>query len=214
MPHFDLVGFIKAVGYIGVAAMVFAESGLLIGFFLPGDSLLFTAGFLASQGYLSIWVLAPLAFVAAVLGDAVGYSFGKRVGPTLFRRPESSFFKPEHLTRAEAFFERHGGKAIVLARFLPIVRTFTPIVAGAGSMRYGRFVMFNLVGAVLWASGVSVGGYFLGSAIPNVDHYLLPIILMIIVVSIAPTAFHVWRENRSEIGLMVRKRFGRSTPPR
>lgn len=214
MPHFDLVGFIKAVGYIGVAGMVFAESGLLIGFFLPGDSLLFTAGFLASQGFLSIWILAPLAFVAAVLGDAVGYSFGRRVGRALFQRKESTFFKPEHLARAETFFERHGGKAIILARFLPIVRTFTPIVAGAGSMRYQRFAAFNVIGAFLWAIGVSLGGYFLGSAIPNVDRYLLPIIVMIIVVSIAPTAIHVWRENRSEISLMLRKRFGRSAPPR
>lgn len=214
MPHFDLVALIKAVGYIGVAGMVFAESGLLIGFFLPGDSLLFTAGFLASQGFLSIWILAPLAFIAAVVGDAVGYSFGRRVGRTLFRREESMFFKPAHLERAEAFFERHGGKAIVLARFLPIVRTFTPIVAGAGRMRYPRFAVFNIAGGLLWAVGVSLAGYFLGSAIPNIDRYLLPIILIIIVISVAPTAIHVWRENRSEISLMLRKRFGRSAPPR
>ncbi len=214
MPHFDLVAFIKAVGYVGVAGMVFAESGLLVGFFLPGDSLLFTAGFLASQGFLSIWILAPLAFLAAVLGDAVGYSFGRRMGRKLFRRAESTFFKPEHLERAEAFFERHGGKAIVLARFLPVVRTFTPIVAGAGNMRYPRFALFNIAGGLLWAVGISLAGYFLGSTIPNVDHYLLPIILGIIIVSIAPTAVHIWRQNRSEISLMLRKRFGRSLPPR
>ncbi|HVX29075.1 MAG TPA: VTT domain-containing protein [Nitrolancea sp.] len=210
MPHFDLVALIKAIGYIGVAVIVFAESGLLIGFFLPGDSLLFTAGFLASQEYLSIWILAPLAFVAAVLGDAVGYGFGRRVGRGLFQRPESTFFKPEYLARAESFFQRHGGKALVLARFLPIVRTFTPIVAGAAEMRYARFALYNILGGFLWAVGVSVAGYFLGSAIPNIDRYLLPIIVMIIAISVAPTAIHVWRENREEITLIVRKRFRRS----
>jgi membrane-associated protein len=214
MPHFDLVALIKAIGYIGVTVMVFAESGLLIGFFLPGDSLLFTAGFLASQGYLSIWILAPLAFVAAVLGDAVGYGFGRRVGRGLFQRPESTFFKPEYLARAEAFFMRHGGKALVLARFLPIVRTFTPIVAGAAEMRYPRFALYNVLGGFLWAVGVSVAGYFLGSAIPNIDRYLLPIIVLIIAISVTPTAIHIWRENRQEISLIVRKRLRRSTTRR
>jgi membrane-associated protein len=211
MPHFDLIALIKTVGYLGVAGMVFAESGLLIGFFLPGDSLLFTAGFLASQGFLSIWILAPLSFLAAVLGDAVGYGFGRRFGRSLFQRPGSTFFKPENLERAEAFFERHGGKALVFARFLPIVRTFTPIVAGAAEMRYSRFALFNITGGFLWAVGVSVGGYFLGSAIPNVDRYLLPIIMLILVASVAPTAIHIWRENGNEINLAVRKRLRRST---
>jgi membrane-associated protein len=214
MPHFDLIALIKTIGYFGVAGMVFAESGLLIGFFLPGDSLLFAAGFLASQGFLSIWILAPLSFVAAVLGDAVGYSFGRRVGRALFQRPGSIVFKPENLERAEAFFEQHGGKALIFARFLPIVRTFTPIVAGAANMRYSRFALFNITGGFLWAVGVSVAGYFLGSAIPNVDRYLLPIIMLVIAVSVAPTAIHIWRENGSEINLMVRKRLRRSATRR
>ncbi len=213
MPHVDLVGFIKAVGYVGVFGMIFAESGLLVGFFLPGDSLLFTAGFLAAQGYLSIWILAPLAFVAAVLGDAVGYGIGHRLGRSLFNRAESTFFKPEHLRRAELFFERHGGLAIVLSRFLPIVRTFTPVVAGAGRMRYPRFALFNVVGGFVWAVGVSLAGYFLGSAIPNIDRYLLPIVLAIIVASVAPTSIHLWRENRTEINAMLRKRLDRWAPP-
>lgn len=213
MPHFDLVGFIKAVGYVGIFGIVFAESGLLIGFFLPGDSLLFTAGFLASQGHLSIWGLAPLAFVAAVLGDAVGYGIGHRLGRSLFRRAESTFFKPAHIQRAEAFFEKHGGLAVVLARFLPIVRTFTPVVAGAGHMRYSRFAFFNVIGALLWAVGVTLAGYFLGSAIPNVDRYLIPIVLVIVLVSIAPTSIHLWRENRVQVNSMLRKRLNRSAPP-
>jgi membrane-associated protein len=193
----SLESLIRAVGYIGVAAIVFAESGLLIGFFLPGDSLLFTAGFLASQGVFEIWILVPLCFVAAVTGDAVGYAFGQRVGSRLFQRADSRFFKKEHLEKAEAFFDEHGGKAIVLARFLPVVRTFTPIVAGAAGMPYRRFAVFNVLGALLWAVGVTLAGYFLGSAIPNIDHYLLPVIGVIILVSVLPTLIHLWREHRS-----------------
>jgi membrane-associated protein len=214
MPQIDLVALVKAVGYIGIAAMVFAESGLLVGFFLPGDSLLFTAGFLASQGFMSIWILVPLAFAAAIVGDAVGYSIGKRAGRSLFQRTASTFFKPENLDRAEKFFDRHGGKTVVLARFLPIVRTFTPVVAGAGNMRYSRFVLFNVIGGLLWAVGVTLAGYFLGSSVANVDHYLLPIVLAIVVITVAPTAIHLWRENRREMSLMLRKRFSRSSTPR
>lgn len=211
MPHFDLVQLIKAAGYFGLFGIIFAETGLLVGFFLPGDSLLFTAGVLASQGLLSIWILVPLCFVAAVLGDAVGYTFGHRVGRALFNRPNSLLFKQEHLLKAEAFFARHGGKAVVLARFLPIVRTFTPIVAGIGAMSYRHFGLFNVIGAVLWAMGVTVAGYFLGSLIPadQVDRYLIPIILIIIAASVAPTAIHVWRQNRVEISALVRRQLKR-----
>lgn len=209
MPHFDLVDLIRTVGYLGLFGIVFAESGLLIGFFLPGDSLLFTAGFLASQGVLSIWILAPLCFVAAVSGDAVGYAFGHRIGRRLFHREESLIFRPDHLRRAEVFFECHGGKAIVLARFLPIVRTFTPIVAGIGAMSYPRFAIFNVTGALLWAIGVTLAGYFLGSAIPNVDRYLIPIILLIVAISVAPTAIHVWRESGAEISAALRRQLKR-----
>ena len=207
MAGFDLESLIRTVGYLGLFAIIFAETGLLVGFLLPGDSLLFTAGFLASQDYLSIWLLVPICFVAAILGDAVGYAFGHRVGRNLFRRPESRLFNPRHLHRAETFFERHGGKAVILARFLPIVRTFVPIIAGVGAMRYPRFALFNLIGAVLWAIGLPLAGYFLGNAIPDVDRYLLPIILAIIFVSIAPTAIHVWRESGDEISAAVRRQW-------
>ncbi len=205
MPHFDLESLIRTAGYLGLFGIIFAETGLLIGFFLPGDSLLFTAGFLASQDYLNIWLLVAVCFVAAVSGDAVGYAFGNRVGRRLFQRPESRLFRPEYLRRAEIFFEQHGGKAIILARFMPIVRTFVPIIAGVGAMRYPRFAAFNVIGALLWAVGLPIAGYFLGKSIPNVDRYLLPIILVIIVVSIAPTAIHVWRENGAEISALVRR---------
>lgn len=186
----DLVELIKTVGYLGIVAIVFAESGLLVGILLPGDSLLFTAGFLASQGFLNLWILVPLIVAAAILGDAVGYWFGRRVGRRLYERPNSRFFKREHLLAAEAFYEKHGGKTIVLARFLPIIRTMAPIVAGVSAMRYRRFAMFNVAGALLWGAGVTVGGYLLGNVIPDPDRYLLPVIAVIILISALPTLLH------------------------
>jgi membrane-associated protein len=205
MPHFDLKDLIETVGYIGVFAIVFSETGLLIGAFLPGDSLLFTAGFLASQGHFNIWLLVPICFVAAILGDATGYSIGHKFGRSLFRKEESRFFKPEYLVKSEEFFKKHGGKAIVLARFMPIVRTFAPVIAGVSAMQYRRFAVYNVFGAVLWAIGVTVAGYYLGKSIPSVDKYLLPIIAVIVLVSIAPSAIHVWRENGDEIKAGVRR---------
>lgn len=192
---FDLVNIIKTGGYIGLAAIVFAESGLLIGFFLPGDSLLFTAGFLASQGYLNIWILLPLLFVCAVVGDNVGYAFGHKVGHKIFTKKDSLLFHQDHLLRANLFFEKHGGKAIILARFIPVVRTFAPILAGVGKMHYRTFMLFNLIGGLLWAAGITLLGYFLGSTVPHVDKYLLPIIALIIVVSVAPAAIHLLKDK-------------------
>jgi membrane-associated protein len=213
----NLEELIITFGYVFVFAVVFAESGLLIGFFLPGDSLLFTAGFLASQPHLfvergqlppDIAVLAIGCFIAAVLGDSVGYSFGYRVGRRLFQREDSIFFHKKHLLKAEAFYEKHGGKAIVLARFMPVVRTFAPIVAGVGRMRYPRFLFYNVLGGLLWGVGVTVAGFYFGRLLPpeQVDRYLLPVIGLIIVVSIAPSAIHIWRESREEIIAWLRRR--------
>ena len=204
MPGVDLESLIRTIGYVGMFGIVFAETGLLVGFFLPGDSLLFTAGFLASQDYLNIWLLVIVCFAAAVLGDAVGYLIGHRWGRNLFSKEESRFFKPKYLRQAESFFEKHGGKAIILARFMPIVRTFIPVIAGVSAMPYRRFFTFNIVGGILWAVGVTLAGYFLGSTIPGVDKYLLPIILIIIVVSVLPSVIHIWRENGHEIKAHVR----------
>lgn len=187
----DLVAFIKAAGYVGLFLIVFAESGLFIGFFLPGDSLLFTAGFLASQGFLNIWALAPLLFLAAILGDNFGYAFGKKVGPTIFSREDSRFFNKNHLERARVFYEKHGAKTLVLARFLPVIRTFAPILAGVGRMHYPTFFFYNILGALFWALGIAWLGYFMGAAIPGVDKYLIPIILAIIVLSVLPTLIHI-----------------------
>lgn len=195
--------FIRTIGYLGVFAIIFAESGLLVGFFLPGDSLLFTAGFLASLNppVFSLPVLLVGFFLAAVIGDSVGYAFGRRVGVKLFQRENSLLFNQKNILRAQAFYEKHGGKAIVLARFIPIVRTFAPIVAGIGTMHYPRFLAFNLVGGLLWAVGITLAGYFLGSAIPDIDRYLLPIVVLIVIVSVAPAALHLLREPENRAAL-------------
>jgi membrane-associated protein len=185
---------IRTFGTIGLIAIIFAESGLLVGFFLPGDSLLFTAGLLASQGKLNLAVVLIGCFLAAFIGDQVGYAFGKKVGPSIFKRPDSRWFKHENVERAEEFFEHHGSKTIVLARFVPVVRTFAPIVAGVSSMRYRTFVAYNVIGAFLWAIGVTLLGYWLGETVPNIDKYLLPIIFGIIVLSLVP----VWIEYRRQ----------------
>lgn len=199
--HGDLRSVIEAIGYIGVFTIVFVESGLLIGFFLPGDSLLFTAGFLASQGFFDITILSIGAFICAVAGDSVGYYIGHKFGKRLFSKEDSLLFHKDHLRKAEKFYEKHGGKTIVLARFMPIIRTFAPVVAGIGSMKYSTFLFYNVLGGLLWAVGISVAGYFLGSLIPDVDKYLLPIIGAIILLSIAPPIYHALKdaETRSKI---------------
>ena len=182
----DPLAIVKAGGYVGIAALVFAESGLLIGLFLPGDTLLFAAGLLAGSGVLAYGPLAAIVVIAAILGDTVGYWFGRNVGDALFKRPDSRFFKQEYLRRTEAFYKKYGARAIVLARFVPIVRTLAPILAGVAHMPYARFLSFNVIGALVWGAGMVSVGYFLGAAIPGLEHYILPISLGIIVVSFLP----------------------------
>lgn len=203
----DLVTLIKTAGYLGLFGIVFAESGLLIGFFLPGDSLLFTAGFLASQGFFSVWILAVICFLGAVFGDSFGYAFGRRVGPKIFTREDSLFFNKAHLERARMFYEKHGGKAVVLARFMPIIRTFAPILAGVGEMKYSHFLFYNIFGGFFWAVGLTFIGYYLGSVIPGIDKYLLPIIALIIFLSILPSLIHILRnkEDRERIIKIFKK---------
>jgi membrane-associated protein len=195
--HFDLPQLVQTVGYIGVFAIVFAESGLLIGFFLPGDSLLFTAGFLASQGFFNVALLAIGCFIASVVGDSVGYAFGHKVGKRLFQKKDSLLFNKDHLAKAHAFYEKHGKKTIILARFMPLIRTFAPIVAGMADMHYPTFLTYNVIGGLLWAVGVTFAGYFLGQLIPDVDKYLLPIIVLIVFVSVAPSAYHILKDRDS-----------------
>ncbi|OGE15196.1 hypothetical protein A3F00_05370 [Candidatus Daviesbacteria bacterium RIFCSPHIGHO2_12_FULL_37_11] len=188
--HFDLQSLIQTVGYFGVFTIVFLESGLMVGFFFPGDSLLFTAGFLASQGFLDIKILILGCFIAAVAGDSIGYFLGQKFGRKLFSKSDSVWFHKDHLNRAQSFYDKHGGKTIILARFIPVIRAFAPVVAGVGLMRYKKFVIFNLVGGVLWAIAIPLAGYYLGSLIPDVDKYLLPIIGLIVIASILPAVHH------------------------
>lgn len=179
---------LKTGGIIALFAVIFAESGLLAGFFLPGDSLLFTAGFLASQGHFNIWVMLIGSCVAAIVGDSTGYVIGRKFGPKVFHKKEGFFFHQDHVEKAQKFFEAHGKKTIILARFIPIVRTFVPTIAGVGKMHYQTFVTYNIIGGVIWTFGLIGGGYLFGQSIPNADRYLLPIIAGIIVISVTPPA--------------------------
>ena len=185
-------------GLLVVVGVIFAESGLMVGFFLPGDSLLFTAGFFASQGFVNIHLLVGLCFIAAVAGDSVGYAFGKRVGPTILNRPDGRIFKKKYIAQAEAFYEEHGKKTIILARFTPIVRTFAPIVAGIGKMHYKTFLTYNVIGGALWTLGLTYLGYFLGGFIP--EKWLEPAILAVIFISLMPAIYHYFKnkKNRSK----------------
>ena len=203
--NLDIESLIKTVGMIGVIAIVFAESGLLIGFFLPGDSLLFVAGFLASQHYMNIHTLVLLVAIAAISGDSTGYYFGRRLGRKLFKK-NNRFIKQEYLEKTEAFYEKHGGKTIILARFVPIVRTFAPFVAGASKMDYKKFLSFNIFGGLLWGAGITYLGYFLGNSIPNIDSYLMPVTILIIILSFAPGIIHYLskKENRTRITDIVK----------
>ncbi len=191
---------IESGGLLLLVVIIFAESGLLIGFFLPGDSLLFIGGFLssASGGHRlpNLLIVLPLLFVAAVAGDQVGYAFGNRAGPALFRRPDSRFFKQQHLEKAHMFFARYGPKTILLARFVPIVRTFAPIVAGAGSMKYRTFVIYNVIGGLLWSVGVTTLGYFLGE-VKWVRNNIEISLVAIVALSLTPVVIEVLRHRRA-----------------
>jgi membrane-associated protein len=191
---------IETFGTLGLIAVVFAESGLLIGFFLPGDSLLFTAGLLASQGKLNFAVILVGCCVAAAVGGQVGYLIGVRVGPALFRRPDSRLFKHEYVEQAQGYFDRYGSRTIVLARFVPIVRTFAPVVAGISNMPWRTFAIYNVIGSVVWGAGVLTLGHILGDTVPNIDKYLLPMILLIIAVSGIPVVLEVLRARRQHRG--------------
>ena len=198
IPQFDLVPLIQSLGYVGLFAMVFAESGLFFGFFLPGDSLLFTAGFLASQRVFNIFTLLLLFVIGAIAGDSVGYWTGKKLGGWLMKQKDSFFFQKHHLIKAQRFYEKHGGKTLILARFMPAIRTFAPIVAGMASMEYKTFLLYNVIGGFLWAVGMTLTGYFLGSLIPDVDKYMLPIIGAIVVISVIHALLHMWEDKTTD----------------
>jgi membrane-associated protein len=183
-------------GTLALIAIVFAETGLLVGFFLPGDSLLVTAGLFAARGDLNVVLLLVTLSIAAVVGDAVGYAIGRRLGPKLFKKEDSLLFKRKHLVKAHEFYERYGGKTIVIARFVPIIRTFAPTVAGAAEMTYSKFALFNVFGGILWVFSMVLGGYALGSVIPNIDKYIHYVIIIVVFLSLLPPVYEWWRERR------------------
>ena len=194
LHHLDEL--IAWVGYTGIITIVFCETGLLFGFFLPGDSLLVTAGFIASQGKFDFWTLNGLLCVAAIFGDSTGYLLGWMMGPKIFKKNESILFKKEYLERTHAFFERYGAKTIVLARFVPIVRTFAPTVAGVGRMSYRKFLVFNVIGGILWVFGMTFIGYFLGRVIPGIEKKIHWVIFGVIFLSFLPILLELYKSRK------------------
>lgn len=214
LPGIEITELIRAVGVLGVMSIIFAESGLLLGFFLPGDTLLFSAGFLATKDVfgISIHVMVLLLIIAAILGEAVGYGFGHKVGHRIFRRKDSVLFNPDNLVRAEKFYDKYGPITIMLARFVPVVRTFVPVVAGAAKMNIRIFTLYNILGAVLWIALVTYIGYFAGGFLEsrgiNIDNLILPVIALVTLATVASPLYHVLREPES------RKQFIQNFKPR
>ena len=192
----DVRGLIQLGGLLAICIIVFVETGLFVGFFLPGDSLLVTAGIFAAAGDLNVFAVLIGTSICAVAGDQVGYWIGRRAGETLYRRPDSKVFKRKHLERAHAFYEKHGAKTIVLARFVPIVRTFAPAVAGAAAMEYHRFVFYNIAGGILWVFSTVLLGYFLGRSVPNIDRHIHIVIAVVIFLSTIPIMIELYRSRR------------------
>jgi membrane-associated protein len=192
----NLKHFIKDFGYVGVFVAILIESGIIIGFFLPGDSLLFTAGLLASQHYLNIVGLIVVSVLGAIIGNNAGYYTGKKLGPTLFTRKKSFLFSPKRVEEAHTFFKKEGGQSLILARFIPAVRTFVPIIAGFAEMDYRSFFTFNAIGGTLWGILVPILGYTLGKTVHDIDKYLLPIIILIAIISISPLVIKYLRDKK------------------
>lgn len=195
----DLPALIKWAGYFGVTAIVFAETGLLVGFFLPGDSLLVTAGLFSARGLFNVYLLGLVLNVAAALGNSSGYWIGRVTGPRVFTREDSLLFNKKHVRRAQEFYARHGRMAIILAQFMPIVRTFSPVVAGVGQMPYRQFVVISVAGTVIWVWSMLFTGYFLGTYIPGIDEHIEILVVVVIFVSILPGIISGWRERRKTV---------------
>jgi membrane-associated protein len=195
----DVRALVQTGGYLALTLVVFSETGLLIGFFLPGDSLLVTAGLFAAKGDLNVGILLVSLSLAAVIGDAVGYAIGRSAGRALYSRPNSRLFKRSHLLRATAFYEKYGAKTIVIARFMPIIRTFAPTVAGAAEMSYVRFATYNVIGGIAWIFSMILLGYFLGRQIPDLDKHIHLVIVVIVILSVLPGVYEFWKERRAGI---------------
>lgn len=201
MHLLDPETIIATGGLALIAFIVFAECGLLFGFFLPGDTLLFAAGFFASQGQIGIASLIVVIVISAIAGNATGYEIGKRAGPKLFTKEDGIVFRKEYIVQAEEFYQKHGGKTILLARFVPLVRTFAPVVAGVAKMDIKLFTFYNVVGSILWGAGVTLLGYYFGSKIPNIDTYILPIILTAMALSFGPSIYHILKDPKARAAI-------------
>jgi membrane-associated protein len=194
----NLSELVQWAGLFGLAAIIFSETGLLVGVFLPGDSLLVTAGLFAARGYLNVYALTPLLTAAAICGNSLGYFIGKKSGPRIFNRENSLFFNKKHAIRAAEFFEKHGRKTIVLAQFMPIIRTFSPVIAGVGGMNFRTFITFNVIGAFVWIWSMVGLGYFLGSYIPGIDQHIEIVIIIVVFLSILPGLIGGYRGRRAK----------------
>jgi membrane-associated protein len=192
---YNVPELIRMGGLIGLVAVVFAETGLMVGFFLPGDSLLVTAGLFAAKGDLNIVWLNLALMAAAIAGDATGYWIGRRAGHALYSRPNSFFFRKQHLVKTHEFYEKHGGKTIVIARFVPIIRTFAPVVAGAAEMTYRQFALYNVAGGIGWVASMTLIGYFLGRAVPDIDKHIHVVVAVVIFLSLLPGVVSILREK-------------------
>jgi len=192
---YNVPELIRMGGLVGLVAVVFAETGLMVGFFLPGDSLLVTAGLFAAKGDLDIVWLNLALMAAAIAGDATGYWIGRRAGQALYRRPNSFFFRKQHLVKTHEFYEKHGGKTIVIARFVPIIRTFAPVVAGAAEMTYRQFAVYNIAGGIGWVASMTLTGYFLGRAVPDIDKHIHIVVAIVIFLSLLPGIISIIREK-------------------
>jgi membrane-associated protein len=201
-----LIEFLSTVmtGWLGYAllfAIVFSETGLLLGFFLPGDSLLFTVGVVAGAGQLNIGLIIVLLTVAAITGVASGYALGRRTGPKIFNRPDSRFFKQEYLKKTQAFYEKHGGKTIIYAQFVPIIRTFAPFIAGVAQMPYTRFAMFNVIGSVAWVTSMTLLGYTLGN-IPIIRRHFEKVVILVVLISVLPIVIEFVKSRRAKVKVL------------
>ena len=194
---YNVPELIRIAGLLGLIVIVFAETGLMVGFFLPGDSLLITAGLFAYKGDLNIWTLNIALVLAAIIGDATGYYIGRRTGQALYSRPNSLLFRRDHLIKTHEFYEKHGGKTIIIARFMPIVRTFAPVVAGAAEMTYRNFAIYNIIGAFLWVLSMTLTGYFLGAVVPDIEKQIHKVVAVVIFLSLLPAGI-AWLKTKMQ----------------
>jgi membrane-associated protein len=203
---FDITHLIQTGGLVLIAAVIFAESGMMVGFLFPGDTLLFSAGILAASGNLPIvWTIAVIA-AAAIAGDNTGYHIGRLLGPKLFTKKDGIVFRHEHIMRAEAFYEKYGSKTMLLAHFVPVVRSFAPVTAGAGKMNYPQFIFFDAIGDIAWAASVTLIGYYLGSRVPGIEKYIEPLLLIIVLIFLIPTLYHVFKDPKIRARLSRKNR--------